>query len=274
MVRYASGTTTVVNHRKFDAFGNLTAESDSTVKFLYSYTGREWDGDAGLYYYRARWYDAKIGRFISEDPMGFAAGDTNLNRYVGNSTPNAKDPTGLDGQYVWTGSHAEFWYELHVPPESIWSNTLTTSGYTLITSEPARPGLPPGDYLVRVDYWGTNVNWTNPVGIVIGTPAQIGVMVWPKESTLKPTIKLTLPESPGGSGAVNKFVEALAEKELGVMMEEALRMGREAASGIDPNAGTAWKDYDLRTQCKTFAHECETRFYAPPYESPFVGIGP
>ena len=101
MVRYATGTTTVVNHRKFDAFGNLTAESDATVKFLYSYTGREWDGDAGLYYYRARWYDAKIGRFISEDPIGFAAGDTNVTRYVRNNTPNGTDPTGLqDGLEV------------------------------------------------------------------------------------------------------------------------------------------------------------------------------
>ena len=96
MVRYASGTTTVVNHRKFDAFGNVTAESDSTIKFLFSYTGREWDGDAGLYYYRARWYDAKTGRFISEDPAGFRAGDTNLFRYVGNSSVNGTDPTGLD----------------------------------------------------------------------------------------------------------------------------------------------------------------------------------
>jgi len=97
MIRYASGTTTVVNHRKYDAFGTVTSESDATVKFLYSYTGREWDGDAGLYYYRARWYDGKIGRFISEDPMGFAAGDTNINRYAGNSTPNAADPSGLMG---------------------------------------------------------------------------------------------------------------------------------------------------------------------------------
>ncbi|MEI6539158.1 MAG: RHS repeat-associated core domain-containing protein, partial [Planctomycetota bacterium] len=101
MVRYASGTTTVVNHRKFDAFGNLTAESDATVKFLFSYTGREWDGDAGLYYYRARWYDAKIGRFISEDPTGFRAGDTNLNRCVSNSTVNFTDPSGLEyGEYT------------------------------------------------------------------------------------------------------------------------------------------------------------------------------
>ena len=108
MVRYASGTTTVVNHRKFDAFGNLTAESDSSIKFLFSYTGRECDADAGLYYYRARWYDAKIGRFISEDPIGFAAGDTNIIRYVGNSTPNAKDPTGLD----WLDDYAN-WFNSH-----------------------------------------------------------------------------------------------------------------------------------------------------------------
>ncbi|MBL8815478.1 MAG: RHS repeat protein, partial [Planctomyces sp.] len=75
MIRYASGTTTIVNHRKFDAFGNLTAESDPTVKFLHNYTGREWDADAGLMYYRARWYDPTLGRFISEDPIAFAAGD-------------------------------------------------------------------------------------------------------------------------------------------------------------------------------------------------------
>ncbi|MCX7385317.1 MAG: RHS repeat-associated core domain-containing protein, partial [Planctomycetales bacterium] len=94
MVRYASGTTTVVNHRKYDSFGNLTAESDATVKFLYSYTGREWDGDAGLYYYRARWYDAAVGRFISEDPLSFMAGATNFTRYVGNGATNYTDPTG------------------------------------------------------------------------------------------------------------------------------------------------------------------------------------
>ncbi|MCX7386418.1 MAG: hypothetical protein NTX48_07100, partial [Planctomycetales bacterium] len=123
MVRYASGTTTVVNHRKFDAFGNLTAESDATVKFLYSYTGREWDGDAGLYYYRARWYDAKIGRFISEDPMGFAAGDTNITRYVGNNMPNATDPSGFD----WLDEYAN-WFNSH--GGAGWSNNVGNAIYS------------------------------------------------------------------------------------------------------------------------------------------------
>jgi RHS repeat-associated protein len=38
------------------------------VKTAYSFTNREWDADAGMYYYRARYYDPGIGRFISEDP--------------------------------------------------------------------------------------------------------------------------------------------------------------------------------------------------------------
>jgi len=58
------------------------------------YTGREYDPATGLYYNRARWYDPASGRFISEDPIGFAAGDANLYRYCGNSPTNATDPSG------------------------------------------------------------------------------------------------------------------------------------------------------------------------------------
>jgi YwqJ-like deaminase len=36
-----------------------------------------------------------VGRFISVDPMGFGAGDTNLYRYVGNNSTNATDPSGM-----------------------------------------------------------------------------------------------------------------------------------------------------------------------------------
>jgi hypothetical protein len=41
-------------------------------------------------------YDPTIGRWISEDPLGFEARDSNLYRYVENSTPNAADPSGLE----------------------------------------------------------------------------------------------------------------------------------------------------------------------------------
>ena len=44
-----------------------------------------------------RWYDAKVGRWISEDPIGFAAGDANVYRYVGNWATIFVDPLGLQG---------------------------------------------------------------------------------------------------------------------------------------------------------------------------------
>jgi uncharacterized protein RhaS with RHS repeats len=43
----------------------------------------------------ARWYSPDMGRFISEDPIGFLGGDTNLYRYVGNNPVNYTDPMGL-----------------------------------------------------------------------------------------------------------------------------------------------------------------------------------
>ena len=94
----ATDTTSVTNHLKYDAFGNITDQSDPNATPLYAYTGREWDADADLYYYRARWYDPAVGRFISEDPLGFAAGDPNLQRYVSNAPTNAVDPSGLEEQ--------------------------------------------------------------------------------------------------------------------------------------------------------------------------------
>lgn len=39
-------------------------------------------------------YDPTIGRFFSEDPIGFAGGDANLYRYVGNSPVHNTDPLG------------------------------------------------------------------------------------------------------------------------------------------------------------------------------------
>jgi RHS repeat-associated protein len=86
----ASGT--VLNHFVYDSFGGRTGTTG--VDFRYGYTGRELDTETGLYFYRARYYDPMLGRFISEDPVGFSAGDTNLYRYVGNNATNFTDPTG------------------------------------------------------------------------------------------------------------------------------------------------------------------------------------
>jgi len=55
----------------------------------------QYDWASRLYYDNARWYDGVGGRFVSEDPMGLAAGDGSLYRYVGNDATGAVDPTGL-----------------------------------------------------------------------------------------------------------------------------------------------------------------------------------
>ena len=48
----------------------------------------------GLYYMRARYYDPVVGRFISEDPIGFAGRDVNLYAYVSGNPVNYIDPDG------------------------------------------------------------------------------------------------------------------------------------------------------------------------------------
>jgi RHS repeat-associated protein len=48
----------------------------------------------GFYYMRARYYDPDVGRFISEDPIGFKGGDVNLYAYVQNNPVNFVDPSG------------------------------------------------------------------------------------------------------------------------------------------------------------------------------------
>jgi len=95
-------------HLVFDSFGNRLSETDynssgvvipssdpAAVDELFGYTGREWDKDVGLQYNRARWYDPAQGRWLSQDPIGFSAGDVNWYRYVGNEATRAVDPTGL-----------------------------------------------------------------------------------------------------------------------------------------------------------------------------------
>jgi RHS repeat-associated protein len=77
----------------YDPFGNTTS-SGATNANAFQYTGRENDAN-GLYSYRRRYYSPQFGRFISEDPEGFAAG-TNFYAYVLDSPTNLSDPFGLD----------------------------------------------------------------------------------------------------------------------------------------------------------------------------------
>lgn len=59
------------------------------------YTGRDYDSETGLQYYRARYYSPSIGRFLSEDPSRFTSGTINFYPYVTNDPIDFYDPSGL-----------------------------------------------------------------------------------------------------------------------------------------------------------------------------------
>ena len=85
---------TVATHFVYDAFGGIVSGDTSLTRYLF--TSREFDADTTLQYNRARWYDASTGRWISEDPLGFAAGDVNTARYVGNGVSMWQDASGWE----------------------------------------------------------------------------------------------------------------------------------------------------------------------------------
>jgi len=58
----------IVQRYEYDSFGNMKHRGHK-VKQPYTFTGREWDKETGLYYFRARYYDPKVGRFVSFDPI-------------------------------------------------------------------------------------------------------------------------------------------------------------------------------------------------------------
>ena len=90
----SSSTGTVANTYSYDGYGNLAASTGSTAN-PFRYTGREFDQETGLYFYRARYYDSNLGLFISEDRARFWAG-VNFYRYVNNNPANEVDPFGLN----------------------------------------------------------------------------------------------------------------------------------------------------------------------------------
>jgi RHS repeat-associated protein len=112
---YTNGpdTTAVANHIQYDSFGNIIHESDDGVTHRFGFTARPFDPQSGLQNNLNRWYDAVTGQWMSQDPIGFAAGDDNLRRYVGNSTIGSIDPTGLD-EFTITSDGRVFWDKVQI----------------------------------------------------------------------------------------------------------------------------------------------------------------
>jgi RHS repeat-associated protein len=150
---------TVLAAARYDAFGNVVSGGVvGSFDLGYGYAGLRMDPATG--HYRTadptRQYDPTVGRFLSEDPMGFAAGDSNLDRYVGNGPTNATDPSGQ--QLIAVGEQGkkdaiEHLQRLGVAADSkplgegsktIWENPSGDQIY-LITPDEKWRALPPGN---------------------------------------------------------------------------------------------------------------------------------
>jgi len=88
----------VVTQYNYSPFGQ-TEVIGTDINQPFRFTGREYDPETGLYFYRARYYSPEMRRFISEDPLRFGAGDVNWYTYVGGNPVNRTDPLGLAWSY-------------------------------------------------------------------------------------------------------------------------------------------------------------------------------
>jgi RHS repeat-associated protein len=110
-VTNAATTPAITTRYDYSAYGESTTTTVSGTQSDNSqqYTGRENDS-TGLMYYRARYYNPACARFISEDPIGWASGQTNNYAYVGGDPVSMMDPSGLQSVTVggFSGAGGEF----------------------------------------------------------------------------------------------------------------------------------------------------------------------
>ena len=94
----------VVKRYAYEPYGETSTTGEANAN-PFQYTGPENDG-TGLYYYRARYYDPGLKRFVSEDPIGLAGG-INTYAYVGGDPLTHSDPYGL---WTWPSPSDVFSY--------------------------------------------------------------------------------------------------------------------------------------------------------------------
>jgi len=86
------GSGAEVLRRSYRSYGELLGQTGTHTESL-GYIGQRTDGETGLTYLHARYYDSQLGMFVSPDP---ARADRNTYRYAGGNPANMMDPSGLE----------------------------------------------------------------------------------------------------------------------------------------------------------------------------------
>ncbi|KAF0185432.1 MAG: RHS Repeat family [Hyphomonadaceae bacterium] len=94
VVALTNATGNAVSRRGYGEYGQTSATQMAETTHPFGYTGRRYEAELGLYYYRARWYDPELGTFLETDPIG-SLDYINLYSYVGLDPMGKTDPSGL-----------------------------------------------------------------------------------------------------------------------------------------------------------------------------------
>lgn len=170
-------------------------------------------GGVGLYYFNARWYDAQLGRFITEDPE---KDGTNWYAYVNNNPLTFVDPTGLVAvesadlnDKTSISDRINGTYEDNSYDPETHSIRANPDPVTSPSSDPFADGI--DNYNDAMSEWGDNVDWGETAagaaitGIGVGGMAVSGTVVTVSgvfsviDDTVSPTV---------GAMAANAFVES------------------------------------------------------------------
>jgi len=145
---------TFVEYYEYNVFGEPTIWDVNTMEIVessvvgnpYMFTGREYDSETDLYYYRARYYRPSIGRFLQPDPIGYVD-SYNLYTYCGNNPPNWIDPWGLKPGDTYLGQ-----------------DSAATAASLDIYGKTTTSGREHGGWIYRKWYWPKGVySYTEPV---------------------------------------------------------------------------------------------------------------
>ena len=172
----AAGNTAVTYD--YSIYG-IPASSDPANPNPFLFTGRRFDIETGLYYYRARMYNPHIGRFLQTDPIGYGDG-MNWYGYCGGNPIGRVDPSGTMTEEDYEGQHDE-WFEdaelLGVPEH--WDYWEATGKYRVLPrkvgnnpSAAYELGLGVEGTVVPSDTWasiGFTVGWSD-----VTAPIHIG----------------------------------------------------------------------------------------------------
>ncbi|MHC4478542.1 MAG: RHS repeat-associated core domain-containing protein [Planctomycetota bacterium] len=154
MVAISDSAGNTIEKYAYDVYGaaeirnaNGSIRNTSLVGNPYLFTGRRFDNETDLYYYRARYYSPRLGRFLQVDAIGYN-NCMNLYTYVDNNPLNLKDPLGLAGMtgLFWPAAspmnplnHGDAWESLAVDWEATKINLLDDTIVAIDAYEAALP---------------------------------------------------------------------------------------------------------------------------------------